>query len=185
MNQSQLELLLSEYDSSVSSKFRGVYTVEDFVENYGLLIELEDENVFIINIESSEKDVSHWIYLNVILKENNCKVVYFDSFAMDSAFYSLSFSQLLLSLGEGRVDSSPYKVQGDDSKLCGLYCYYVAVSLNLFVNDLDMLIKSSFDEINLEKNDILLMRWVKSQPIYHLLGKLCEQNNCIKFSDLM
>lgn len=188
MNAAQITKLLSGYDKGVRDAFRCVCPMDEFLETAIDTIDWSSENIFVVNNQGSREKGEHWVLIKIYphaIEKNVMNIVFFDSFAFDVSYYSLKLPELLQIISDGMIQSVPYKIQDVNSKLCGLYCVFIAYRLSAYDNDLLMLIKNDFSEINLHENDLKLIRWARRQPFHTYLHENCVQNECMSFSDLL
>ena len=196
MNNLQLtDIMLNHVDDSVQRAFRGVITMDVFVSQITSLLDASSINIFILNTKrSTDQDIDtargHWLLVMVQPwrsgREEGYDVIYFDSYAKPSRLYGSDFSTVLQALTAGPIQISPYRIQSDESRLCGLYCIYVATNLHRYNFKLSHLIRDIFIRMPLEDNDKLLFKWMTTQPFSHLFDPNCtsEGSMCIKYSEL-
>ena len=187
MNSVQLNAIMMNYsDTATSQAYKGVFPVDKFVENVGVLVNgsASDKSIFFINTEpsNSTRSMGHWVMVQIGPGD---KAIFFDSFNKHPSFYNTSLWNVLQELSS--VESAPYRVQSDTSHLCGLYCVYVAQNLESYGNNLEHIIRQNFSPTSLTANDASLIDWVSFTEIGHLFRDRCakKDSECISYSDLL
>ena len=213
MNNLQLTNILLGFDKSMAKNFCGVIPIDAFVRMASEWLDLSTPNTFIVNATrihgnaNWRRETGHWLFVqigpptHVAGKSSGdgqewgarggIKVLYFDSYARDIDFYGRDFSDLLRGIATDSIEPAPFKVQSSKSRLCGLFCVLVAFNINSFDHNLTALVKHFFkrsaDELELEKNDDILLEWVLKQSFSMLFKKVCAtstEDHCISFNDL-
>ena len=120
--------------------------------------------------------MGHWLLVFVeppATKSNNPpRVSFFDSFALSMDSYSVDMRRYLQGVsGSGNIVSSPYRIQHDDSRSCGLFVLYVAKQLLLAAapSQLEEIIRTQFspiDQIANEKRVITYFKTLDYAPVF-------------------
>lgn len=184
MNAGQLNYLCLK-DPEISDFFQGVYALDEFLNVALENFDVNSVNFCIHNVQKSNRLGSHWIlYFFDLLNKRIC---WFDTFAKSPDFYSTDLKNYLLDISAKVViDTSfcPFQVQSGKSKLCGLYCIFVARQLIAggFEN-LNSIVNHFFDSSDPQENDRKLLRWFKDKYGLKVL-KNCGEEDCHNFDKL-
>ena len=189
----QLREILSKYGSQyISNAFRGVMWVDTFIAQAKDRVYPGVLNAFIVNTLTAAappKLLGHWLYIEIGPYDHankRMRVLYFDSYGEPPQYYSAALGDFLLQYGEGVLDFSPLRIQSDLTRLCGMYCIFVAFNLR-HRQRLSDLIAEEFGGGDLVENDRKLLNWVQTTSFAHLLQNKCPQtaSHCITPKDLL
>lgn len=188
MNSKDIDLLCRR-DRIINPYFRGVFALNILLEDIYKYIDFKSVNIFIFNSQPSYSSKGgHWLLLVVDVDPLNngiASIQYFDSFAKSPRTYDEKLASLLFNLStyltDGGFQSAPFRVQSADSRLCGLYCIFVAHCLMIkkFFGRLPTLIREKFSPISLLNNDHYLLNWFRRTiaPDPLMLQKCFSVNN--------
>lgn len=160
-------------ESETKPFWRGLFFAKEFDDELAEFLNLSTENLFVVNVAAEPRhNLSHWVLVYVSSDDKRSTdtytVSYFDSFAKSSRVYGADFDNALSSLASyarSDVVQSPFRVQSDDSNVCGIYCIFVARALilerNKYLPDklLPTIVDQRFDRTNLLRNDKYVFRW--------------------------
>ena len=168
MNSTQLELICGSLDPILKAYFRGVYSLDAYKLYADELLQMNKINIYIVNTQPAVSQGQHWLLIC-----RGCRSIFFDSFGKSPAFYGIN-------------DTFDYvneqRVQGD-SRICGLYCIYIARKIVQSVH-LKTHLQSAFSFYNLNNNDLQVIDWFRSLPYGYLLREDCYSNKCISYNQL-
>ena len=134
-----------------SSYFGGCYSADRLPE--GVMIR-RFPIFFIANTQPSNIKHGHWV---VILAYSPHKVEFYDSLGNQPSHYHTGIGEFVDSLGGGHYVMNTVKHQPTYSKLCALYCLYVAdLSCRGFTFNRIM---NTFNTTNLDYNDKLVTKY--------------------------
>ncbi len=181
MNTSQLDFVCYNLDRAIKPYFCGTYSLDGLLTQLKYSLKSSQQNLAIFNIEPSSKKGLHWLLLSLKNKE----LIVFDSFGKHPSFYSQNLANFLATLSGGEPPKlAPFRLQSDFSRLCGVYCIYVAHHLGAGAKFESLF--SKFSQINLSENDLRVLRWFSEQPYGNILKEDCNCGEyCITYSDLL
>lgn len=193
MDVSVLERVMGEKDEDIAPWFRGVFSLDEFIEYSANLIQYEDKNVFVFNSEPVAVVEGHWLLMYFDGTDpDNKYLCFFDSFARPPSFYDVNlqkyFDNLTYALTERPLVESPYQVQSDRSNVCGLYVTFVArglLSRKYIGGRLPALIEENFSSRNLRENDLKVLNWFDRQRYGEFVKKHCASNDCVSLETLL
>lgn len=168
MNSSQLELICKSLDSILKPYFRGVYSLDAYKLYANELLQVNQLNIYIVNSQPAASQGEHWLLIC-----RGCRSIFFDSFGKSPTFYGINDTFDFV---------NDQRVQGD-SRICGLYCIYIARKIAQSVH-LKTHLQSAFSSYDLNKNDLQVIDWFHSLPYGYLLREDCYNNKCISYSQL-
>ena len=184
MNNAQISnILLNHSPSEVSLAYRGTMHMDTFLRECKERIQAWEPNLFIINTEmSTSKQLGHWLLVQIELK----RVLFFDSYGKNPHYYSEEFNTLLHQVGTGVLEVAPFKIQSSSSKLCGMFCLFIAFNC-IDERNVEELIKRYFSPEDFIRNEHFLMDWARSSSFSHLLRSACpiSDSECIEYGRLM
>lgn len=184
MNSEQLNYLCTK-DPEISEYFQGVYSLDEFMSIAVSNFDFYSSNICIHNVQKSNQPGSHWIlYFFDVENKNIC---WFDSFAKSPEFYSFELKEFLFTLSSNQdtpTSTAPFQIQNSKSKLCGLYCVFLAKQLiKAPKSDLKTLISKNFDPSDTVSNDRKILSWFKGKFGLNIL-KNCSKEDCFGFEKL-
>jgi len=121
-------------------RFKGVYSKNRLPRR--------DEGAFVINLEDDTKAGSHWVALFVL--KNKC--IYFDSFGIEHL--PKEIERFIVGLSE--VDRNIYRIQSNDSIMCGYYCIKFIEYMFAGKNLIDF--TNLFSPNDFDKNDEIIKK---------------------------
>jgi len=121
-------------------RFKGVYSKNRLPQR--------DEGAFVINLEDDTKAGSHWVALFVL--KNKC--TYFDSFGIEHL--PKEIERFIDGLSE--VDRNIYRIQSNDSIMCGYYCIKFIEYMFAGKNLIDF--TNLFSPNDFDKNDEIIKK---------------------------
>lgn len=185
MNGATIAKVLGEYEEETKPYWRGLFFAKNVDDEIAEFLNLSTENIFVINVVSEPRQkMSHWVLLYVSSDDKRSTdtytVSYFDSFAKPPHVYGTDLDNALSSLASyarSDVVQSPFRVQSDDSEVCGIYCIFVARALivereNYLPHQLlPRVVEKYFKRDNQLRNDKSVYRWWKSRYADRLLNE--------------
>ena len=169
MNSAQLELICGSLDPIVKPYFRGVYSLDAYKLYGNESLQVNKINIYIVNSQPAASEGEHWLLIC-----RGCRSVFFDSFGKLPTFYGVNVTFDFV---------NDQRVQGN-SRICGLYCVYVARKIVQSVH-LRTHLRSVFSFIALNNNDLQVIDWFRSLPYGYLLREDCYSNNCVSYKQLL
>ena len=116
----------------------------------------------------------HWILLFL----DKSTTVFFDSFGQKPSFYSEKLPAFLKSISPNPVKTG-FRIQHQDSRLCGVYCLYFAHHLGKNFTFEEILEK--FSPSDFKGNDFQVQTWFRSTPF-------CQsglRSACLTFAEFL
>ena len=127
MNDTFLTKLINTYERNLIPYYRGVYNMEEFLNQSATKINRNGDNIFVFNTET-EKDYGHWIAFLTVSTDRGGKAFFVDSFARPPEVYDSELKDTLETLApHGTFEVLPYPVQNEKSKACGLWVLYFLI----------------------------------------------------------
>ena len=113
---------------------------------------LENE-AYIINLDHSKNTATHWVV--VFVKKD--EVIYFDSFGVEYIPKEVMKKIEHSSLGNKNSKTSIFRLQGNNSKMCGCFCF---LFIEYILNDKTLTdFTNLFGSWNFEKNDEIIKNY--------------------------
>ena len=111
------------------------------------------KGAYVINLDHSKNTLTHWV---VIFVKSN-EVIYFDSFGVEDIPKEIMEKIEHGSLGNKNIKTSIFKIQDNNSIMCGYFCIlFIEYTLNdKTLTDFTNL----FSPWNFEKNDEIIKRY--------------------------
>lgn len=203
MNNQMIADILTDYIPQTKMYFRGVFTLDNFVDRYEEFLDFSSDNLFIINTATKEElneVVTGYHWLLVCLEGRRGRVIFFDSFGKNPSDYDDVLNETLDNLSDytdSALVKSPYRIQNNNSKLCGIYCIFIAEQLfrglnndrrrRRLPNQLNDIIIKYFSANNFDKNDRFVYNWFKKQNYAEdYLKKSCSSKSidCLSYNKL-
>lgn len=135
MNEDMIDQILGGWEKSTKELYRGVFDPKEFAAQVQNYLNPSKGNIFVINVTLGEKKFNggHWVlvYFDGDPRKD-INLFYFDSFSRKASAYSETFDETLTDLtsySQNSLASSPYRVQGNTSQVCGIYCIFMALQL--------------------------------------------------------
>ena len=164
MNTQQISQLLGSIDTVVAPYFRGTYT-SDKLHLAKSFIDYNKPNVICCFTASSQEKYGHWLLIYVTASN----VLFVDSFAKEPGFYGQDIAGFVNSLGPYNL--SPFRLQSNDTVVCGAYVCYIVHYLVLG-NSLGS-IYAKFNNGNYLHNDMNVLKW-----LYNNFGFIMDLYKC-------
>jgi len=182
MDTHQLSLVCERLDPAIKHFFRGVFSLDNFILDGSNYVDSSSNNILIFNNRiAASRLKGHWLLMCL----NSKTLSLFDSFNKEISFYGNKLDEYILGLSSGvTLETTPFRVQGN-SKLCGVYCIFVAHHLAKG-SRLPQLIQEHFSSSNLAENDNKVLTWFVQQPYGYLVSERCKEkdSDCVTFEEL-
>jgi len=185
MNTEQISLICEDLDSRIKVYYRGTFALDNLLSEAETYLDISKDNIFIFNSQPSKYPGLHWLLLYI--SKHGETLTFFDSFAKPPEFYSQQLAYLINGLSanvKGPLRLAQFRIQSD-SRLCGVYCIFVAHQLAIGER-LEVALER-FSPVNLRENDQRVLHWFTQQPYGFLLSPDCKgsNNTCLSYSELL
>jgi hypothetical protein len=193
MNAETMEEIMGERDEQIAPYFRGVYSLNEFVDSFTDMVRVREKNVFVFNSEPSNVINGHWLLMYFDGTNSDEKLMcYFDSFAKPPAFYNTNLAKFVSEanfvLSDRDLITAPYQVQSLDSRICGVYVVFCArglLSKSYSRGRLVPLIDDYFSPKNRTDNDRTVVKWISRQSYGPYVKNHCINNDCVSLNSLL
>jgi hypothetical protein len=193
MDNEMLEKIMGERDMKIAPYFRGVFSLNDFLNYSYEFIQFNTKNVLVFNSERDDVADGHWLLMYFDGSDPDNKILcYFDSFAMSPGFYDVGLAKYFGNIGSTvtmrDLIESPYQIQSDYSRMCALYVVFCArglMSKRYAGGQLVALIEDHFSANNFLQNDSKVLDWFSGQSYGSFVKEHCASNDCISKKTLL
>jgi len=184
MNTDQIDVICTKLDYAIKPYYRGTFALNNLIEHGIDYCDFATTNILIFNTVPSWKTYGHWLLL--IRKPE--VTIYFDSFNKPPEFYSEQLAKFIGKIIDDNTQplrSADFRLQGD-SKLCGVYCIFIAHKVAAGER-LDNVLVNNFSKFEFAENDKTVLNWFIDQLYGDILKQACkgDQFMCLTYEELL
>ena len=166
---------LIKKDETISQYFRGVVTINSFIDEAYLYKDPNTANFWIVYSSPNRFSISNLGHFFVFATKNvraeeilpETGSWYCDSFALKPAYYSSRLAETFVNLSAyGSYQSIPFQLQNNSSNICGLYSLFFAekfCSKPAGEINLDNFVKKNFLPSDTVENDERVLSYYQSK----------------------